>query len=205
MRARAAPFGAKSGANRGQDGAVPAKTADATYEEAMLDWAVAELLSPSWAGHDFWTGSHVDALRTKIANGGVASLGVYERSWLVSAIATFRTPIMSAHGPYRGWKFWRATVTASELSSFAILSWFRHPSFSFGDLSAHVRAQPNDAMGAAVHAINTAVAAGQPPAGVPIATVMHSPAPPLVLEGYKRSMAALWRNEPSLEFFLCRP
>jgi len=83
-----------------------------------------------------------------------------------------------------------------------------YPSFSFGDFSTHIRNNPANpgegTMRAAVHAINSEIGTGRNPPGLPIAVVQPSPAP-VLLEGYKRAMAALWRGSPSIELFFCEP
>jgi hypothetical protein len=187
---------------------VATKIADATYDEAVLDWAVAELMSPTWRNHEAWAGPEIDLLRAKISSGGVASLEEYERAWLISKIGFFRGPVISAHGPFRSWTFWRASVPRAELSQFSIMSSFPYPSYSFGDLSTKIRDNPTGRgetdMSVYVRAINRAVADGRAPPGCPIAVVPPS-APPMLIEGYKRAMAALWRDEQSLELFFCGP
>jgi hypothetical protein len=193
---------------------MPTKIADATYDEVMLDWAVAELLSPTWAksidSAVVVAQRHVlDSLRTKILSGGVPSLSVYDRSQLVSLIVQFRDQIISVDGPHRGWNFWRVTVPNRELSRFSILHRFfpRHAGRHFGEFSARIRDDPSEGdvdMRADVQAIVDDMAAGRPPTGRPVA-VERRTEPPLLLEGYKRSMAVLWRDDPSIELFFCQP
>jgi hypothetical protein len=180
----------------------------------MLDWAVAELLSPTWAksidSAVVEAQRHVlDSLRTKILSGGIPSLSVYDRSLLVSLIVQFRAQILSVDGPHPWWNFWRVTVPNRELSQFSILHRFfpRHAGRHFGEFSARIRDNPSEGevnMRADVQAIVDDMAAGRQPVGRPIA-VERRTEPPLLLEGYKRSMAALWRDESSTEIFLCQP
>ena len=58
----------------------------------------------------------------------------------------------------------------------------------------------------AVMAILAQAGAGEEPFGLPIAITRGVPTPPLLIEGYKRSMAALWSGKAAaVEMFLCTP
>lgn len=174
-----------------------------TYDDVMLDWAVAELMSPTW--QDRWAGKLCDELRQKVRQGGVPSLTVYERTWLVGVVCQIRAAIILVYGPCRSWTFRRASVPRAELERFSIISHFGRPSFSLGQLLAEVQSgEPaRDGMRRDINAINADAA--RAPFGSPIAVVLPSPLPPLLVEGYKRSMAAILRGDLSVGMYLCEP
>ena len=187
--------------------AMPTIIADATYNEVMLDWAVAELCSPTWEA--YWRGPDCDALRSKVALAGLATLTVSERTALVAAIVQRRSPLISkfTYGPYPSWMFWRATVDPQELSQFSIASSFPYPTtFNFGDFAIKIRDNPSPAersMRADAMALQKAAEQGKAPIGLPLAINRSAPMSPLLVEGYKRSMVALWSRAQSIEMFLC--
>jgi len=179
-----------------------------TYDEVMLDWAIAELRSPSWK--DNWYGPTCDAWRAKLEAGGINALDAMERIDLIRAIEQFRRPLISkCDGPYPSWTFWRASVSQKELSQFSIVSaFFTYSASSFDDLSGKIRNQPSheeESMRAKVVAIQNAARKGQLPIGLPIAIIREGPMTPLLIEGYKRSMAALWSGAAVIKMFLCHP
>jgi hypothetical protein len=112
-----------------------------TFDDVMLDWAVAELVSPTWAA--IWAGSVCDELRRKIQNSGIGSLSIHERGWLVGAVTQARSAIISVYGPCRSWSFRRTAVSIQELSAFSIIHHFGYPSFSFSDLATKIRDNPS--------------------------------------------------------------
>lgn len=176
------------------------------YDDVMLDWAVAELMSPMWT--TAFTGAACDGLRAKIQRQGVEALSEYEQTWLIGYIVAFRSPIISVYGPFRTWSFRRTAISREELARFAIIHHFGYPSFSFGDLAAKIRDDPANAgeqeLRESVRAIQQS--GGERPLGCPIAVERQSPKPSILIEGYKRSMAALWSNESApIEMYLCDP
>ena len=176
------------------------------FDDVMLDWAIAELLSPTWA--TTWVGPACDELRRKIQKAVIDSLSVHERTWLVGTIAQCRSPIISIYGPCRSWSYERTAVPCEELRAFSIIRQFGYPSFSFGDLAAKIRDNPSEgeqSMRDAVAAILAQADGGKETVGLPIAVARKGPMPPLLIEGYKRSMAALWGGGASVAMFLCTP
>jgi hypothetical protein len=178
----------------------------ATYDEVMLNWAAAELMSRDYEAS--LSGDVYDELRAKIRGGGLEALSNYERSWLIGAFAHFRSPIILAYGPLRSWRFRREAVSKDEFSRFAIIHNFPYPSFSLGELAAKIRDQPTEGeipMCNAVLAIIEQFLDHRPP-GLPIAVTQEPPMPPILIEGYKRSLAALWKDDTDpIEIYLCDP
>src|SRR6266851_8794080 len=104
-----------------------------TFDDVMLDWAIAELLSSTWV--EYWASPACDELREKIRSAGIGSLSVDERIWLMGEITRIRSPILSVYGPHRSWSVRRTVVPRQELSKFSIIHHFGYPSFSFGHLA----------------------------------------------------------------------
>jgi hypothetical protein len=171
-------------------------------DEILLDWAVSELCSESWAG--VWTGAAAAGLRARIAADGVETLSADERLILVDAIRKIRAPIIRIYGPAPSWRCARITVPRAELERFAILPWFGHPTFSFVDLMRKVRDEPESdpRMAAGVEAIVAARRGGRAPRGRLIATMPRAFDRPVLIDGYHRGMAALLLNDPAVEAYM---
>src|SRR5260370_23590840 len=179
---------------------------DLTYDDVMLHWAIAELLSPTWVR--YWKGRPFDELRAKLKKSPTCHLSDYEQTGLIRSIESFRVSIISTYGPFRSWSFRKITVSREELSSFSIIKQFEYPtSFSFGDFSTRIKNDPSaerDIHDAVREMLNLAHR-GQVPFGLPIAIAREAPAFRLLIEGYKRSMMALWDDWASIEIYLCIP
>jgi hypothetical protein len=177
-----------------------------TYDEVMLDWAAAELTSPDYEVS--LCGEVYDALRAKIRSGRIGGLNGYERTWLISAFAYFRSPIILTYGPFRSWSFRRQAILNDELFDFAIVHHFPYPSFSLGELSAKIRDNPSPDEVAMCDSVLAIIenSIDQKAYGLPIAVTQEAPNPPILIEGYKRSLAALWKDDPEpIEIYLCDP
>jgi hypothetical protein len=178
----------------------------ATYDEVMLSWAAAELTSPDYQAT--LSGDMYDGLRGKIRGGGVEALSNYERSWLIGAFAHFRSPIILAYGPFRSWSFRREAVSKDELSRFAIIHDFPYPSFSLGELSEKIRDQPSEGEIPMCNSVLAIIeqSLDKTLSGLSIALAQQAPKPPILIEGYKRSLAALWKDDSdTIEIYLCDP
>jgi hypothetical protein len=176
-----------------------------TYDEVMLDWAIAELMSDSW--DSFWSDPICDNVRSKIQRSGKDSLSVYEQTWLIGSIIQIRNPIISVYGPSRSWNFCRKTVSPQELAQFAITHHFGYLSYSFGNLADKLKNNPfgreKDMQRAVLKIMKQSE---QKPIGLPIALMREDPMPPVLLEGYKRAMARVWDEKcTSIEIYLCSP
>jgi hypothetical protein len=177
-----------------------------SFDDVMLDWAAAELLSPTWPTN--WAGPAREELKRKLRNAGIGSLSIGERAWLVEAIIQCRSPIISVYGPSRTWSCRRVVVSSRELSAFSIIQHYGYPDFSLSDLAAKIKDDPSaeeQSTRDIVTAILALAAGGKAPFGFPIAVAREMPAPPLLIEGYKRSMAVLWSGRSSVEIYLCIP
>ncbi len=100
-------------------------------------------------------------------------------------------------------------MSRQELPAFSIIRQFGYPAFSFGDLAEQIKHDPSregQNTRDAVAAILGQAGGGKEPLGLPIAITREFPTRPLLIEGYKRSMAALWSGQvASVEMFLCAP
>lgn len=178
-----------------------------TYDDVMFDWAVTELLSPTFAG--LWDGPTCEELRTKLKNEGIGSLGVHERTWLIGRQVANRRAVVLVYGPFRSWSFRRVTFSREELSGFSIIHQFGYPSFSLGQFSEKIRKDPSGSPNEPgikrnVELMLEQSRSGKEPHGLPIA-ISREPMPPLLIEGYKRAMVALWAGHSSIEMYLCTP
>lgn len=55
-----------------------------SFDDVMLDWAAAELMSSTWPTN--WAGPGREELKRKLQNAGIGALSIVERSWLVEAM-----------------------------------------------------------------------------------------------------------------------
>jgi hypothetical protein len=176
-----------------------------TFDDVILDWAVAELMSPTWAAR--WTGPLCDNLQEIIESSGVATLNQLQRAWLIQHLCNVRSPIIQSYGPADGWDFRRATIAREELSLFATMEqWSRYP--SLGEFATKLRDDPSPDeldMHRHVLAISDKLVDGQITWGIPVAVSRGVSNPPVLIEGYKRSLAVLWGSNASIEMHLCAP
>jgi hypothetical protein len=182
-----------------------------TYDDVMLDWAISELLSPTWA--EFWSGPVCEELRTKLKNEGIDSLSLHEQTWLIAMLVNFRYVIILEYGPSRSWTFKQCTFSCEALSRFSIIHQFNYPpSFSFGQLSKKITENPTrgpivdePAMRERAQKMLDLCSNGQQPFGFPIAVERPALMAPVLIDGYKRAMVALWAGRSSMEIYLCTP
>ena len=176
-----------------------------TFDDVMLDWAAAELMSPTWAIH--WRHPLCDNLREIIESLGVAALNQLQRVWLIQHVSNVRGSIIQRYGPAVGWDFRRVTIAREELSRFATMEqWSRYP--SLGEFATKLRDDPSPDeldMHRHVLAISDELADGQITWGIPVAVSRGVSNPPILIEGYKRSLAVLWGRNASIELHLCAP
>jgi hypothetical protein len=100
-------------------------------------------------------------------------------------------------------------VPAEQVESFAILPHFedRYGTIPFGEFAAQIKVEPQpeeDEMRAEAEKMLRFVRLHGNLAGLPIAITRGSK-PPLLIEGYKRAMVALWSGIPALELYFCQP
>jgi hypothetical protein len=180
-----------------------------TFDDVMLDWAIAEVLSPdSW--HDFYRTLGAP-FRERVAKSRGQNLFAADRALLLEAVQYVRQPlIVDECAITKLWKFWKVSVDATELASYAIIHLYRarYGGMSFGEFAAAVRDHPFDTeirTRASVLAMLELARRGVKFPGSPIAVMGSQTDAPLLIEGYKRSMVALLSGAPSLDIYFCAP
>jgi hypothetical protein len=133
-----------------------------------------------------------------------------EKAALVDAVERVRGPyLVRPFGIGGSSHCSRAGVTAEQLKTFAIIPYFqdRYGSVSFGEFAARIKDNPlPDEMGMSAEAATMLHHAGRGGilTGQPIA-IDRPNSSRILIEGYKRSMVALWSNAPSISLFLITP
>lgn len=174
------------------------------FDDAMLDWAIAEIMSPTWEGK--WHGEGVEQIRGLIRVGDPLSPKV--RSALIGAIRELRKVLLDEYGVTPAWKFRLETISCAELAEFVIAEkFFGAPSgTTFGQLAAIIRIDPQfSGLLAQAEAVLRRKQAGELVYGKPIAIRQDADRPPMLIEGYKRSFAALWDRQQSIDLFIGEP
>jgi hypothetical protein len=187
---------------------IAVNAAACTFDDVMLDWAIAEVLSPD-AWHDFYRELGAP-FRERIAKSSSESLSAADCALLLEAVQYVRQPlIVDECAITKSWKFWKLSVGASELASYAIIHSYRarYGEISLGALATAVRDHPLASeirTRQSVLAMLELVRRGVRFPGSPIAVMRSNSDVPLLIEGYKRSMVALLSGAPSLDIYCCR-
>jgi len=174
-----------------------------TFDDVMLDWAVAEIVSPTW--WEKWQGA--DALRSKLIAGQPPTPP--ERNALLRGILQFRAPLIQRYRISPSWRFHRRETTLDEVSRFSVLPDFGYGPRSFAWFAAKIRDNPSDderTMQSQALAMLELACSGNRFRGSPIAVeAADDESPPALVEGYKRCLVALWQGAPSIQLFFCHP
>ena len=173
----------------------------------MLDWAIAEVQSPSWRGrfHDL-----EERLVRKLSAGDKSVLSAEDRANLIKAIIRFRGKyLIFANGISASSTYWSDCVNVHEMKEFSVIPFFTHRygDVTFGELAERIRSDPLAAevgMRESVASMLQRVRNGEVLNGKPVAVVRVG-APPILIEGYKRGMAALWSGASVVRLFFCAP
>ena len=172
-----------------------------TYEEVILEWALAELLSPTWRSDPHWSDEISKLLRAKVLELGADSLNPDERTWLSGRLLQFRALIIGTYGPRSSWRFNKRVASAESISRFGVIDSFRIPGSSMDDLSTKVRYEDYFQMRDRVQEI---IDSKRPERYSPIA-VSRKDRVPILIEGYKRVFSAMWTSTAWLEIIFCEP
>lgn len=184
---------------------MPVSPASLTYEEAIADWAEAELASPFLSEASF---GYLDAdLRGRIASGGLASLTDGDRQLALSAFLYFRRPLLTAYGVNRSASFTVCRLRRAEVQALEVIPEIGAGSITLGHLAEQFcQGELSGRMADAVLRIAERKRDGHAEAGRPFAVEPPAPAARLLIEGYKRSMAwLLYGGSDALEMILVRP
>lgn len=180
----------------------------ASYRDVMLDWAVAELMSPHWRTLKTWTWAHPDweAWRNHVRRQGPRAWTPAQEATLISTLERAREPIISRYGPRRNWAFERLGLPADAISKLQVMPDFFPPGGTLGQLAQWIAAKPDYApeKTEAVMAMAAGSANGRKPYGCLI--VVHDAVTGSTLvEGYKRALAAIAMNRQETDAHLCAP
>jgi len=178
-----------------------------TYEEVLLDWARAEVLSP---GKWKWYKTLGEPFRDRVRANDLDALSQEDRDRLVDAVSQVRGPyLLQPYGISPASMFWRAVASVSELAKFAIIPYFvgEYGPLPLRDLSARITDDPllaEKPMREEATTMLEIVRAGGTLNGRPIAIALPDPSPPLLIEGYKRSMVAMWNGDETVRMYFCQ-
>lgn len=174
----------------------------ASYDEVMLDWAIAELLSPTW--RTAWGDPYSEMWRDKISRGGIDALSDDDKGALVRAICGFRAPLIVRFGPQPFWVFRKRKVLRAEFEAFTTIN-LGDPPETFGQLARDARTQAQASMVSGIEAIRKKLLTGEHWHGTPIAVSTDTYPRPRLIEGYKRLIATFWSNAPAAEIYFGAP
>jgi hypothetical protein len=164
------------------------------YREAMLDWAVSELMSPHWraASVSAWAHPMWEPWRAHVRSHGPSAWTSAQVDQLIATLNASRKPIISRYGPYSDWIFDRRTFDAQSLSRLNVMPDMFPPGGRVLQLAKWVQTQPGyaPAMLASIAAIMRDCGQSLAPFGTPIAVECASEELTLI-EGYKRVIAYL--------------
>ena len=176
-------------------------------DDVLFDWGLAEMISPVWS--QCWSGPSWDALRQALKTGGADSLSPEARVRVVAQIKGVRAPILGEYGPRGDWVCRCIKVSTEELAEFRII---RHqgqpPTVTLGQFSEKVRQSPQGGEVTMRNIILEILAneGGTNFTGTAVAVLDGESRPPILVEGYKRCMAALWdENRREVDVHLCSP
>jgi hypothetical protein len=176
------------------------------YDAAMLDWAIAEVLSTSF-GPSYASRISDDLRRRCVEDPN--SLSESDRASLVKAAETVRGPyLLKPYGISRSWQFRLEDVGSAQLSGFSIIPQFR-PSYGtirLGQFAERIRVNPLQgeiAMRDIALAMLDRVRTGGTLNGHPIALELANGL--MLIEGYKRSFVAIWDQVDVVRLIIGRP
>jgi hypothetical protein len=186
---------------------MPELLARLSFDEAMADWAEAELASPYMSELGF---SYLgDELRMRIKNDGLASLDAKDRQLAFAAILYFRQPLLRAYQVNRSAEFFRCRLNRSEVAALEVIPEIGRGTMPVATLAKNLREQEEPGAAnvrGAVHSIAEETRAGRPHVGHPFVVERPEGASRYLIEGYKRTLAWLIHGRSaSLDVILVRP
>lgn len=176
------------------------------FEEAMLDWAAAEILSPMAWEHGF---SYLgDGFRERLAAEGVDRLNPQDRQLALAALLHFRRRLLREFQINRSTQFFCHTLSVPDLAKLDILPNFGLGPLTLGQFAERIRcgAVPSHiASREIIERMLVDAKSGKTFAGRPFVVERNVPLSPVLLEGYKRSLVKLWLGgHERLEVILVR-
>lgn len=191
---------------RGEVASIRAKIS--TYEDVLLNWVISEAIGESWqhayrplVGNALWERLKAYGLDV------LPSLGASERLTLLGALFDHRRPILADYPLHSYVRFRRRRAALREIERFMVIPFFAQFGItSVTELSERLHADqmPTLAgMRADVLAIIEARRHGRAAHGTPIAALPRGAMGPVLVEGYKRSIAAMWMSERFVQLYIC--
>lgn len=186
---------------------MPETLARLTFDEAMADWAEAELASPYTSEFGF---SYLDVnLRERIANTGLASLNAKERQLACAAILHFRQPLLRAYQVNRSADFTRCRLGRDDVAALAVIPEIAAGSSSLAQIAERLKEGDHPdvvEVRKLVARIADEARQGRTPVGHPFIVAGSDGGPYVLIEGYKRTLAWLIHGRSAwLEVILVRP
>lgn len=163
-----------------------------TYEEALLDWAAAECVGPSFSHCYALTKEDQEILSAPDFN--PATLNKPGIAELIRRVEVVRQGILSGYGINRNMQFHRCIVSAADVKNYGVIPGFNF--LNFGALTDGTISDEKNEMRKGVLEIIDSLKSGRPYRGTPIAVMANGATGPTLIEGYKRSMAVLLTDQP---------
>lgn len=164
------------------------------YDEAMLEWAVAELMSPHWRSIPNWIWANPvwDAWRQHVETKGPRGWTPEQARVLIQAIETSRKPIIEIYGPAARSRILRRELRVEHLAALQVMPEFFPPGGTLRQLLDWIRARPDYApeKTAAIQSMAPQLKDGAWPFGALI-VVQRPEGANVLIEGYKRALASL--------------
>jgi hypothetical protein len=180
-----------------------------SFEDVLLDWAIAEVLSPiGW--HEYYSRLG-DEFRQRVATTRAERLSAADRDLLLRGVQYAREPlIVDECGITGSWTFWRSSINPAAMSGYSILQSYRdrYGDIVLGELAVALRDRPaavDEPTRTSLLAMIGLSGRGVQFNGRPIAVLRPETSGPLLIEGYKRAMAALLSGTQSIELYFCSP
>jgi hypothetical protein len=177
-----------------------------TYRELVTDWVLAEIASPAYANRYLHLGAD---LVCRAQSRDVDDIRPAEMDHLIAALYSYRAGVIPRSHINPDAKMYRTSVSMTKLAEFQLIPYFacKYRLMSFGELAKRIRTNPVDPEGP-MRDEALAIQRELPIKGMngtPIAIADREGGPYLLVEGYKRSMAALWAGWTEINLFLSVP
>lgn len=177
-----------------------------TYRELIADWALAEVASKVYAKKYQHLG---DDLVSRAQRRELGSIHPAEMDQLIRTLYSYRGGLMPASHINPSAKVYRTAISAAEIAEFHVIPYFAHNYrlSRFGELAERIRTNPLDQEGP-MRDEAFAIQQDLPTKGMngtPISIADSEAGPYLLVEGYKRSMAALWAGWNEINLFISVP
>ena len=183
-----------------------------TYDEAMLEWAVAEANPVSVFSKNYLYPPPALSAKLAASNFDTTMLDDNERAMLIKACEGTRSKFINDYGITRQMHFSRVTVNAEELKQFSLLiggdEAYDTKYGTLGKMAESLMSGIDDArkeMRELTQEVIKLLRTGDKPRGTPIAVKPVHVNPPILIEGYKRCIAALSIGQKEIPIIIATP